>query len=185
MNTRELLLNTAIKLFSEKGFDRTSTNLISKTAGLGTGTLFKHFSNKEELINETYIHCKSLFATGIEPLVKKEASCHDALESIWIAGFDWVFANPLEYAFLMQFEGSTAASRLAQDKVHEKLKFIDEILLKGTQDGSIVDLPVHFLLTWVGSQFKATYLYITENPDQSKDELISMTYALVWKGLKI
>ncbi|NRA66121.1 MAG: TetR/AcrR family transcriptional regulator [Pseudobacteriovorax sp.] len=184
MNTRELLLKTAIRLFSERGFDRTSTSLISKTAELGTGTLFKHFSSKEDLIDEAYIHCKGLFAEGIRPQINMDGSCRESLESLWTSGIAWVFENSLEYSFLMQFESSTVASRLAQDKVHEKLKFINEILEKGIQNGRIVDLPVHFLLALLGAQFKAAFLYMNDNPEEPREQWIKTTFELAWKGIK-
>lgn len=36
-------LRAAAKLFSEQGYDRTSTAQIAKTAGISEGTVFKYF----------------------------------------------------------------------------------------------------------------------------------------------
>ena len=49
------IIDSAIELFADKGFDNTSTQSISSHAGIGTGTLFKYFANKEELIVEAYL----------------------------------------------------------------------------------------------------------------------------------
>ena len=43
---REKVLNAALKLFTERGIDSTSTASIAKEAGVGTGTVFHHFENK-------------------------------------------------------------------------------------------------------------------------------------------
>ena len=48
------IMNTALKLFTERGFHGTSTAQISKELGVGTGTLFNYFPTKEELINSLY-----------------------------------------------------------------------------------------------------------------------------------
>ena len=42
-------LRAAAKLFSEQGYDRTSTAQIAKTAGISEGTVFKYFKSKENL----------------------------------------------------------------------------------------------------------------------------------------
>jgi len=46
---RQQLLQVAMRLFSEKGFSGTTTKEIAQTAGVSEATVFKHFSNKDEL----------------------------------------------------------------------------------------------------------------------------------------
>ncbi len=46
------ILDSALKLFVEKGIDNTSTSLISKEAGVAAGTLYFYFENKVDLISE-------------------------------------------------------------------------------------------------------------------------------------
>ena len=51
-NTRQLICNTAEKLFSEKGYTAVSMQMICDATGLSKGGLYRHFSNKEELLLE-------------------------------------------------------------------------------------------------------------------------------------
>jgi AcrR family transcriptional regulator len=44
------ILITAMKLFASLGFDGTSTKAIAKEAGVSEGLIFKHFKNKEGLL---------------------------------------------------------------------------------------------------------------------------------------
>lgn len=48
---REQIVETALRLFAQHGFDGTSTKLIAQTAGITEGLIFHYFSNKEELLN--------------------------------------------------------------------------------------------------------------------------------------
>ena len=49
MNKKNLILETAARLFSEKGFRETPMTEISRITGAAEGTIFYHFKNKEEL----------------------------------------------------------------------------------------------------------------------------------------
>lgn len=54
MDKKEMIFAAALKLFVKNGIDRTPTAMISKEAGVATGTLFHYFSSKEVLVNELY-----------------------------------------------------------------------------------------------------------------------------------
>ncbi len=44
------VLQASLELFSEKGFERTSTSDLAERAGVAQGTIFKRFQNKHELL---------------------------------------------------------------------------------------------------------------------------------------
>lgn len=48
---RNEILDAAEKLFSEKGFDGTSTNDILDEVGIARGTLYYHFKSKEDILD--------------------------------------------------------------------------------------------------------------------------------------
>lgn len=47
---QQRIVETAIKMFAEKGFASTSTSEIAKAAGVAEGTIFRHFGSKENLL---------------------------------------------------------------------------------------------------------------------------------------
>ena len=48
--TRELIINTALTLFLEQGYDATKMEDIAEAAGIGTSTLYRYFPTKDLLI---------------------------------------------------------------------------------------------------------------------------------------
>lgn len=62
MNSNELnekkqhILDAAISVFIENGFEETSMRQIASAAGLTTGAIYHHFKNKDEL----FYPCSSL-----------------------------------------------------------------------------------------------------------------------------
>ena len=47
---KEKILNAALELFAKEGFSATSTSKIAKRAGVSEGLIFRHFENKEGLL---------------------------------------------------------------------------------------------------------------------------------------
>jgi TetR/AcrR family transcriptional regulator, multidrug resistance operon repressor len=52
--TRQRLIRAALELFTTKGYHVTTTAQIAKKAGVAEGTIYKHFSSKQHLVNELY-----------------------------------------------------------------------------------------------------------------------------------
>jgi AcrR family transcriptional regulator len=52
--TRSLLFRTALALFEEKGFDKTTLRDIASTAGVSLGLLYRYFPGKDALVLELY-----------------------------------------------------------------------------------------------------------------------------------
>ncbi len=58
---RSLIINTGLRLFSEKGYHATSIRQITKAAGISKGLLYNYFDSKEDLLR----HIIFDFAEGI------------------------------------------------------------------------------------------------------------------------
>ena len=52
MTKKEIILETALNLFAERGYEATPTSLIAKEAGVSEGLIFKHYQNKITLLEE-------------------------------------------------------------------------------------------------------------------------------------
>lgn len=50
LETREKLLKSALKLYTEKGYHSTTVDEIAKNAGLSTGVAYRYFKNKKDML---------------------------------------------------------------------------------------------------------------------------------------
>src|SRR5690348_11986203 len=48
--TRQRILDTARRLFTDRGYDATATRDIARAAGIASGTLFNYFPTKEAIV---------------------------------------------------------------------------------------------------------------------------------------
>lgn len=76
---RTAIIKAALKLFTERGFQGTSTAQISKDAGVATGTLFNYFPTKEDLINNLYFEVKGELSLSIGKGIAIESNYQDKL----------------------------------------------------------------------------------------------------------
>src|SRR4051812_22112226 len=56
---RARILAAALKTFADRGFHGTAVPEVAESAGVGTGTLYRYFENKEALVNEVYRDAKT------------------------------------------------------------------------------------------------------------------------------
>lgn len=64
--TKRRIFNTAIKIFSEKGYDNTSVEEITAIAGVAKGSLYYHFAKKEDIFDMLLEEGQKLLQNNIE-----------------------------------------------------------------------------------------------------------------------
>jgi AcrR family transcriptional regulator len=64
---RQLIKETALKLFATKGYATTSINDIAQTAGISKGLMYNYFKSKEEVLQTIWDELTEEFVTMIDP----------------------------------------------------------------------------------------------------------------------
>lgn len=109
MEKTQTILDTALRLFSERGIDSTPTALISKEAGVSSGLLFYYFATKEELVTTLFSNILQEFMdvgfTAREtPFSTDLESYKDNLRLSVEAQVKWGLANWEKFQFKHQVE---------------------------------------------------------------------------------
>ena len=175
----EAILSSAITLFAGKGFDNTSTTSISAAAGIGSGTLFKYYKNKAELIIAAYFMSKMEMATHIKSGLNPNVDFEDLLYHVWGRAIDWSLKNPEQQKFIMQVKASRYANADADvsEKIQQEFLFLI-VALKGAQEmGKVDDLPLELIELTFSTFFNMAVEYITAsgaNSKRIKEQVFSM-----------
>src|SRR5699024_11243666 len=85
---QRLVIESALILFSEKGYKQTSTSDIAKRAGVAEGTVYKQFKNKESLL---YAGLVPIIKDNIAPTVAEEDRKSTRLNSSHVSNSYAVF----------------------------------------------------------------------------------------------
>ena len=63
--TKRKIFETAMQLFADKGYEATSIEEITATVGVAKGTLYYHFSSKEEIFNFLIVQTELLHRSDL------------------------------------------------------------------------------------------------------------------------
>lgn len=86
--TKKLIIETAIKLFSEKSYYNTNSNEISKEAGVSIGCFYTYFKDKKQLLLEALDYYNELIEKGMKTefgidIDNKEKAVYDLINNIF------------------------------------------------------------------------------------------------------
>lgn len=90
---RKCILDAAIKLFSEKGFEQTSIEELAKEAGIGKGTVYSYFQTKRDIVKAFCDDLLEYTRNELAVRTNPETSLTEQLMIIFMADFKYVSEN--------------------------------------------------------------------------------------------
>ncbi|MFE9447197.1 TetR/AcrR family transcriptional regulator [Streptomyces sp. NPDC006739] len=98
--TRALILETAMRLFQERGYDKTTMRAIAKEAGVSVGNAYYYFEGKEHLIQGFYDRIAAEHEVAVREVLAKETDLEARLAGVLTVWLD--IARPY-HEFAVQF----------------------------------------------------------------------------------
>ena len=86
--TRQLILDTAMRLFRERGYARTTMRAIAQEAGVAVGNAYYYFGSKDHLIQEFYAETQREHQVVAAPALARERDFAARLAGVLHAGID-------------------------------------------------------------------------------------------------
>ena len=98
--TRRLIVDTALRLFREQGYGRTTMRAIAREAGVAVGNAYYYFPSKEHLVQEFYLGVQAEHRAAAAATLRAETSFAARLRAVLHAGID---VNAPYHAFAATF----------------------------------------------------------------------------------
>lgn len=96
---RQAILDAALNLFAERGYHGVNTADVAKAANVAVGTLFRIFTTKEELANQVYLYCDSLYNQHLPADISIEPTPRRQFSRLWNAMVGFYRACPSGFIF--------------------------------------------------------------------------------------
>ena len=136
--TKRKIFETSMKLFAEKGYDATSIEEITATVGVAKGTLYYHFSSKEEIFNFLIEEGIKLLQNSVDIKTAKHNNYIDKIKAIILIQIKIVAKyEDIITIILSQFWGNEARNKKCQEHVYDYIGQIEKIVQQGIEKGEI------------------------------------------------
>ena len=138
-DTRKKLMRSALRLFVEKGYHRTTTDQISRAAGVSAGALYVHFRSKEDLALTLFKQLTEDAAEGVPEAVDGARNTEERIRALTAHLFEWCEAHREEAIFLILLRHAeifTTRPEITGSR-HNLARLLDEAIARGQQDGEI------------------------------------------------
>ena len=148
--TKRRIFNTAIKIFSEKGYDNASVEEITAVAGVAKGSLYYHFAKKEDIFDLLLEEGFNLLKNNIEI---KTRDCTTALEKIKAVILIQVKVTVKYEEFLnvvfSQIWGTEEKNIKCKNAVFNYIKVIEDIIKEGIENDEFYEGDVEALASGI------------------------------------
>lgn len=145
---RDEIVRAALELIAEHGFHGAPMALIADRAGVGAGTIYRYFENKDVLINELYRDLEERIYPTILIGYTLEKPIRERFIHLGSALLRYFIDNPLDFRYLEQFHNSPFGVEHRRDKILGKKEECDlflELFEEGAARQVMKDLPLVIL----------------------------------------
>lgn len=139
-NAETRLLDSALALFSEKGYESTSIREIIEGAGVTRPVLYYYFVNKEDLYHRLVDTSFSEIAAQFERIAAQDASCEARLIDFMKSAFDYVETRPASIRLILQvfFAPPKQGPRLDKNRLWAlRFRPLVAVMEQGLQNGEL------------------------------------------------
>ncbi|MFC5381294.1 TetR family transcriptional regulator [Aquipuribacter nitratireducens] len=85
-DTRALVVDTALRLFRERGYEATTMRLVAAEAGLSVGNAYYYFPGKDALVQELYRRIQVEHRAAVADRLPRGGTLEQRLTGTWLAG---------------------------------------------------------------------------------------------------
>jgi len=136
--TRQKLLRAALELFTGEGFLASTTPVIAQRAGVAEGTIYRHFSGKEHLLNEVFRGTQR-WATGVVREVDADRSLKapERLARIARRFVETAERDPAGARMLLRQRDAQFLDPPSRDAAREFREALQQVVAAGKADGLV------------------------------------------------
>jgi len=152
LTTEQIILESAIEIFLDKGFSATKTTEIAQKAGVNHALLHYYFRTKENLFNKVFENKTIEFLSVFKESFKKNLPFLEKVKEFIEIHFDFLASNPKVPMFIMR---EVVANKEKRDFILTQIlpvgapvfQNLENLILSEVENGNIQSIkPVDLIL---------------------------------------
>lgn len=158
-----LILESALKLFADKGYHTSSISQIAKAAGISKGLVYNYFESKEDLLQNIFFSVMKKFTSDMH-IEEKDQYTIEESRAFFDSMFDILIRNPNEWKLYYQLSMQTEVMEiLMKNMSSHNFESYQKTILQHLTNQNFKDPEVAILLfTSVLKGFVLQYAFAPE-----------------------
>lgn len=185
--TKRKIFETSMRLFAEKGYEATSIDEITATVGVAKGTLYYHFSSKEEIFNFLIEEGIKLLQNSIDIKTARHSNYIDKIKAIVLIQIKIIVKyEDIITILLSQFWGNEDRNKKCQKHVYEYISKIEKIVQEGIDNNQIKNGNARIIASEIYGLICSTLIY--KKREGNKMDIMKLYYEYentIINGLKV
>lgn len=171
--TKANIMEQAIKLFAEKGFQGTSTADVVQAAGCSKGAFYYHFPSKEALIEETFHFCQNAIEDAAAEGIDELSSVVDQLCRRCYNLTKYALHHPdiaRVNAAYQNLPANMAKYESSFQRCFRHYEVVMSMIETGLANGELRQMPAELLGEFFAKITTVPYTYVHKDPKYMEDE---------------
>lgn len=175
LNKRSKILNTMLELIVKQGIQATPMSQVVKESGVAAGTIYHHFSSKEEIINELYLNLKIEFGKALSENLKDDSTYQEKFFQTWKNLYDYFCENETSFHFAEQIGHCTMITTETKLKGEVHYLPIVEFFAHGVSQNILREMDLKLMTNLIyGNIVTAVQITLSGDLIMTKDRLQSV-----------
>ncbi|HEY8040442.1 MAG TPA: TetR/AcrR family transcriptional regulator [Polyangiaceae bacterium] len=180
---RAMILRAALELFAERGFHGTTVPAVAERAGVGAGTIYRHFDSKEALVNDLYRELKATFMRRLLEDFPFDATPREQFRAFFLRLSGYARGDRHGFAFLELHHHADYLDEASRDVERRSLQPFVDFCRRSREAGITKPLPPAVLMAMVWGTFSGLVKAHWLGHLELTDEIVGQAEACAWDAI--
>jgi AcrR family transcriptional regulator len=181
---QQTILDSALKLFTTKGYFNTSIQDIRRDANISIGAVYHYFSGKEELASALYDSLLKKITAEFLAIKNSHATAHDQCKAIMALLFDLTESNPAQMAFMLHAKHREFIPTVTPICSSKPFAIMREIVQEGIDSKEIANLDLTIASNCLfGGMFRLINLRLDNSIEGPLPDQLETIWNCSWRSV--
>lgn len=180
----EVIYQATLQLTQEVGIAGITVAKIAKQANLATGTVYIYFKNKEELINQLYLHLKKQTTQGIFKGVNLKEPLKVCFKKLWLNLLHYKVNHFKESLFVEQYYHSPYITLETKQTASNQMLPLVELLERGKKELVIKDTNNVLLMAITYGFIRQLAIGQQQGKLELTQDILEEAFQMNWDAIK-
>jgi AcrR family transcriptional regulator len=179
-----IIYQATLALVLKSGYAELNMASVAQEAGIATGTIYTYFKNKEDLINQLYLHLKEEKVKLMFKKYNKEDSFYISFRKLWLAYFKISLNEYHKMTFIEQYAYSSIITARTRKKADAILLPMINLLEQAQQEQLIKAIEPEIILSSITGAVLEIVRYYHNKAKKTSKNAINQCFEMAWNSIR-